>query len=105
MNSTEIIRKYTNGEVSLAETNAALKLAGVPFHLDPQRNYISPAEKDLYGLLDTGTGSLDKVRVRDGRLNYSVNEVLPDGTVSMWAQVYMTGKVYTVYGDLLVLQE
>lgn len=102
MNIYEIINKYTIGEATLAETNAALKEAGASFHLDPQRNYINPAEADLYGLLDTGTGSLEKVRVRDGKLAHPVNEVLPDGSVSMRAEVYMGGKVYKVQGDTLV---
>ena len=64
MKSTDILRKYTNGQMSLQEANAALKECRAGVHLDPMRNYISPAEKDLFGLLDTGTGSLDKVRIR-----------------------------------------
>ena len=62
MKSTDILRKYTDGQLSLQEANAALKECRAGVHLDPQRNYIHPGEKDLYGLLDTGTGTLDKVR-------------------------------------------
>ena len=102
MNTTEIIRKYTSGHASLVETNEALREVGAIFHLDPQKNYISPAEVDLYGLLETGTGSMEKVRVRDLKLNHQVNEVQPDGTVNMVARVHFAGKVYAVHGDQLV---
>lgn len=105
MSTTEIIRKYTSGHASLVETNEALREAGAIFHLDPQKNYISPAEVDLYGLLETGTGSMEKVRVRDLKLNHQVNEVQPDGTVNMVARVHFNGKVYNVYGDQLVVIE
>ena len=105
MKSTEIIRKYTAGEATLEETNAALMDVRAGFHLDPQRNVIQPDEVGRFGLLDTGTGTLDKVEVRDGRLEYAVNEVLPDGSTNMRAEVCFAGKYYTVYGDLLVAQE
>ena len=63
MKITEIIEKYTNGEVTLEDTNAALKEAGAGFHLDPERNVIREDERDRFGLLDTGTGTLDKVEI------------------------------------------
>ena len=94
MKHTDILRKYTNGEATLAETNAALKECRAGFHLDPQRNYINPAEKDLFGLLDTGTGSLDKVRVVDGKLyNCHCGEMV--------AFCHYNGKIYRVHGDAL----
>ena len=94
MKSTEILRKYTDGQLSLQEANAALKECRAGVHLDPQRNYIHPGEKDLYGLLDTGTGTLDKVRVRDGKLsNADCGE--------MKALCHYNGKLYRVHGDEL----
>lgn len=102
MKTREIILKYTAGEATLQETNAKLKEVRAGFHLDPQRNYISPAEIDLYGLMESGTGYLDKVRVSDLKLNHPANEVKPDGSVNMPVQVYYKGKAYHVYGDQLV---
>ena len=94
MKATEILRKYTRGEATLTETNAALKECRAGFHLDPQRNYISPAEKEIFGLLDTGTGSLDKVRVNGGHL---VNCDCGD----MAAFCHFNGKTYRVHGAAL----
>ena len=94
MKSTDILRKYTDGQISLQEANAALKECRAGFHLDPQRNYIHPGEKDLYGLLDTGTGTLDKVRVRDGKLSNADCGARP-------ATCTYNGKRYRVHGDEL----
>ena len=94
MKSTDILRKYTNGQMSLQEANAALKECRAGFHLDPQRNYIHPGEKDLFGLLDTGTGTLDKVRVRDGKLSNADCGEMP-------ATCTYNGKLYRVHGDEL----
>lgn len=94
MKSTDILRKYTDGQMSLQEANAALKECRAGFHLDPQRNYIHPGEKDLYGLLDTGTGTLDKVRIRDGKLSNADCGAMP-------ATCTYNGKLYRVHGDEL----
>lgn len=92
MKSTEILNKYTNGQLSLQEANAALKECRAGFHLDPQRNYIHPGEKDLYGLLDTGTGSLDKVRVHtDLHLANADCGTMP-------GICFFNGKMYRVHG-------
>ena len=95
MKATEIIRAYTAGEKTLEETNAALKEAGAGFHLDPTRNEIKPDEVGHYGLLDTGTGSLDKVKVEDGHL---VNADCGD----MYALCTLADKVYVVKGTELL---
>lgn len=62
-NITEIIGKYTAGEATLEDTNKALKAEGATFHLDPDRNTIADDERERFGLLDTGIGSLDKVEI------------------------------------------
>lgn len=103
----EIISKYTGGETSLEETNAALKEAGAGFHLDPQKNVLTEAEKRAttigyypeqangFGLLDSGTGTLDKVRVADGRLaNCTMG--------ASFALVFIAGRRYKVEGSTLV---
>ena len=94
MKATEISRAYTAGEKTLEETNAALKEAGANFHLDPTRNEIKPEEIGHYGLLDTGTGSFDKVKVEDGHLvNADCGE--------MYALCILGDKVYKVDGTKL----
>ena len=100
-NTNEIIGKYTKGEATLEATNAALESAGAGFHLDPEKNVIAPDEVGRFGLLDTGTGTLDKVAVVDGKLAEAVNEVQEDGSTNMSAYVYLDGKRYEVKGDAL----
>ncbi len=109
----EILRDYTTGKVDLAKTNAALKEAGAAYHLEPGRNELTEADRREtvvgyypeqargWGLLDTGTGSLDKVRIDGGALSHAVNEVLPDGRVNMAACVTVCGRTYAVLGNKL----
>lgn len=105
-NITEIIGKYTTGEITLEDTNASLKEAGAGFHLEPGTNALTEAEKrattvgeypDMangFGLLDSGTGTLDKVKVRDGQL---VNCDMGDSC----AMLTIAGKTYYVQGTAL----
>ena len=109
----KIMRDYTAGGAALEETNAALAEAGAGFCLEPGRNALT--EEDLrsttvghypdmangYGLLDSGTGSMEKVHVTNGVLDHAVNTVLPDGGTSMTAYVHICGKTYEVFGDTL----
>lgn len=111
----EILKDYTAGAETLEETNAALKEVGAGYHLEPGRNQITeedrrettvgyfPEQANGWGLLDTGTGTLDKVHVVNGRLDHAVNEVLdlPDKPTNMAAYVTICGKVYEVLGDKL----
>ena len=54
-----------------------------------------PDQANGFGLLDTGTGSLDKVRVKDGRLvNCDCGE--------MYALLLIAGRRYEVRGTVLV---
>jgi hypothetical protein len=102
-NVNEILAEYTNGKANLEDTNAELKKAGAGFHLDPYKNYLSPDEivNGTAGLLGTGTGSYDKVKIVNGELTFDVNQVNPDGTVNMRAFVLLQGKVYDVKGRKL----
>ena len=109
----EILRDYTTGETDLEAANAALKEAGAGYHLEPGKNELTeedlretvvgyyPEQASGWGLLDTGTGSLEKVHVANGRLDHAVNEVLPDGSVNMAAYVTICGKRYAVKYDTL----
>jgi hypothetical protein len=105
MNAIEIINKYTSGEATLNETNEALK--GKGFHLNPEKNIITEEEKrsttvgcypDMangWGLLDSGTGTFDKVFVRDGKL-------VGGGMGEAFAMVFIGGRHYEVKDDTLV---
>ena len=109
----EILRGYTAGEADLETTNAALRKAGAGFHLEPGRNELTeedrrqttvgyyPEQASGYGLLDTGTGSMEKVHVVNGRLDHAVNQVQPDGGTNMAAYVIICGRTYEVFGDAL----
>lgn len=105
-NTEKIIGKYTAGEAALEETNAALRETGCGFHLDPRRSALTEEEirktttgayPDMangWGLLDTGTGSLEKVEVRGGKL-------AGGGIGRMYGVVYIAGRAYQVDDDTL----
>lgn len=57
----KVIEKLDNGTITLEEVNDALRKAGYPT-LDPWKNRIGRNEEGA-GLLDTGTGTMDKVKV------------------------------------------
>ncbi len=110
----DILREYTTGEATAEEANAALQEAGAGFHLEPGRNVLTeedrretvvgyyPEQANGWGLLDTGTGTLDKVHVVCGRLEHPVNEVLPDGlSTNCPAYVTICGRTYEAFGDKL----
>ena len=102
----EILMDYTAGKSDLPTTNQALKEAGAGFHLDPGKNALTEEEirattvgayPDMangWGLLDTGTGSLDKVEVRNGKLVHM-------DCGEMYALCLIAGKTYKVHGTVL----
>ena len=107
-NINETLIKYTAGEINLEEANAALE--GTGFHLDPLKNVLSeeemrattighfPDQANGFGLLDSGTGTLDQVRVKDGRLvNCDMGE--------SYALLIIAGRTYRVKGTALVEPE
>ena len=61
----------------------------------------TPEEVTGYGLLDTGTGSMEKVKIVNGKLGDAINQVNPDGTTNMLAFVIIGPKRYEVKGDTL----
>ena len=107
--TTDIINKYTAGEATLEETNAALAELNAGIHLEPGKHELTAEETAAskadtaatangYGLLDTGTGSLDKVQVKDGQLvNCDCGE--------MYALYMIAGKTFRVQGAVLVEAE
>ena len=103
----EIMEKYTAGEITAEEANAKLAAAEAGFHLDPGKNALTeeemrattigyyPDQANGFGLLDSGTGTLDKVRVKDGRLvNCDMGE--------SYALLIIAGRTYRVKGTALV---
>lgn len=58
----KIFEEVENGAITLEEANKRLMEAGAPYYLNPWKNKIGRNEQGV-GLLDTGTGTLDKVRV------------------------------------------
>ena len=100
----EALEKYTAGETGLEETNAAL--AGSGLRLDPAKNELTEAERrgstvgyypeqaNGWGLLDSGTGTLDKAEVRGGRL-------VDCGMGESRALYIIAGKTYEVRGSTL----
>lgn len=95
MTINEIIGAYTAGEKTLEETNASLKEAGATFHIDPEKNTLSHEETLLgFGLLDTGTGSLDKTLAIG-------NELVHADCGDMVAFFYRNGRTYRVNGKVL----
>ena len=107
-NIREIITKYTTGKASLEETNEAL--AGSGIHLEPGKNVLTeeelrattigcyPDQANGFGLLDSGTGTLDKVEVRNGQLaNCGMGE--------QKAMICVAGRWYYVRGRELVEED
>lgn len=97
----KVFEEIDNGTITLEEANERLKAAGAPYHLSPWKNHIGRNE-DGVGLLYTGTGTPDKVKVINGELEFDVNQVNPDGSTNMYATVEYEGKKYEVKGRKLV---
>lgn len=109
MNNTEILNNYTNGTNSLEMTNELLAANGAGYTLDPDRNNITEEEAaaavasvenaaDLseisgYGLMDTGTGSKDKVSVLNGKVTNATGEQM--------SIVFIGGHVFRAAYDVL----
>lgn len=58
----KVFEEIDNGTITLEEANKRLFEAGATYYLNPWKNKIGRNEQGV-GLLDTGTGTLDKVRV------------------------------------------
>lgn len=109
MNNTEILNKYTDGTNTLEKTNELLAANGAGYTLDPDRNKITDEEAAAavasvenaadfseisgYGLMDTGTGSKDKVSVLNGKVTNATGEQM--------AIVFIGGRVFRAAYDVL----
>lgn len=106
MKLDQIMNDYTTGKKTVDDTNTALEQIGSDLRLNPEKNVLTPGELELtvvgaypqqasgWGLMDTGTGSMDKVRVEHGVLEHPVGQ--------MHALVYICGRCYGVNNDHLV---
>lgn len=94
MKTIEIIKKYTAGKATLEETNQALKKAGASFHLEPGKHEILPGEEGRFGLLDSGTGTMDKVEIKDGKLVHGMGDA--------FALLFFNGKKYEIKDTELI---
>ena len=96
MTTTKIIADYTMGGISLEEANRRLSEAKAGFVLDPDRCKLTREMIDHgWGLLDTGTGTLDPVQVRD-------NELVDNDMGDMPAFVCLVGTWYEVKGNKII---
>lgn len=97
MTTTEIITAYTVGTISLEDANRRLADMGAGFFLDPDRCKLTPEMIEQgWGLLDTGTGTLDPVQVKDG-------ELVDNDMGDMPAFVFLQGRAYEVKGRKVIL--
>ena len=109
----EIVSDYTSGKVDVEATNAALKAAGAGFSFVPGQNELtakeiketkvgaSPSDATGYGLMDSGTGTYDKVHVVNGVVLGGRVNTVTNGVPNETDYVYIGGKTYQVYGDKL----
>lgn len=98
MTIKEILHAYTKGEYTLEQANAELAKAGANFHLDPEKNTLSREEIILgYGLLDTGTGYMDKALMVG-------DELVHADCGDMVAFFIQNGTTYRVHGKKLVAE-
>ena len=106
----EIMEKYTAGEITAEEANAKLAAAEAGFRLKFGKNVLTeeemrattighfPDQANGYGLLDSGTGTLDKVRCENGQL-------VGCDCGESYALYIIAGRTYQVKGTELVEQE
>lgn len=96
MTINEILQAYTRGEFTLEQANAELEATNATFHLDPEKNTLSAEEIKLgFGLLDTGTGYMDKALMVGGQLVHA-------DCGDMVAFFIQNGTTYRVHGNKLV---
>lgn len=94
---TDIINAYAQGGITLEECNDKLRELGHPVRVDPDRTRLTPEMVEQgWGLLDTGTGTLDPVQVKDGELVDSDMGEMP-------AYVCLKGVWYEVKGRKVIL--
>ena len=96
MTINDILQAYTAGEFALEQANEELKNAGANFNLDHNKNTLSAEEIKLgFGLLDTGTGYMDKTLMIG-------NELVHADCGDMVAYFIQNGVTYRVHGNKVI---
>ena len=100
------MEECTDGKAPREKARETLKKSDAGYHLEPGRNTLTEEEirsttigtyPDMangWALLDTGTASLDKVRVKNG-------ELVDADLGIMTGMVIMAGRIYYVEGRVL----
>lgn len=104
----KVFEEIDAGTITLEEANARLKEAGAPYTLNPWKNTIGRNEHGV-GLLDTGTGTLDKVKVIEDENGIRLTEAVFDaeafkGKPLPVANVQYEEKWYKVAEDGITLK-
>ena len=101
MKYTDIINGWKSGAYGVEDANKKLRAIGAGFTINPYKNAITAEEaakgdeRNGFGMLDTGTGSLDKVEIREMKLVHNIGDMV--------AFVKFNGKLYEVKdGEKLV---
>lgn len=101
MKYTDIINGWKSGAYSVEDANKKLQAIGAGFTINPYKNVITAPEEaqntdtDGVGMLDTGTGTMDKVQIRGMKLVHNIG--------NMKAFVKFNGILYEVKdGEKLV---
>lgn len=92
---TEILYNYVHGRLTADQANDELAQERLNIRINPNRCKLTDEQiADGWGLLDTGTGSLDPVQMRDG-------ELLEMDCGDMSALFFHEDKMYLVHGKKL----
>ena len=105
-----IFEAIDRGELDVFEANKRLAEQEAGYYLDPWKNVIHRNEpENIYngvGMMDTGTGTMDKVRLVNGKLTEPVFD--PDAfTAENMPRVYVecAGETYIIAEDGVTLTE
>lgn len=93
LNNYTILKKYSAKEITAEKANEMLESIGSELRVDENRNKIIDPKTE--GLLDTGTGTVDKVTIKDGKITSC-------DCGEMIAYCYYNGEVYKVEGNVLM---
>ena len=83
--ANEYLADYISGKINLEQLNQKWADLGMELHLDPTKNIITSggatvqkndADINGYVMADSGTGTMDKVMVKNGKLVYPNTDIL-----------------------------
>lgn len=83
--ANEYLADYISGKINLEELNKKWAEIGMELHIDPTKNIITTGgatvkdnDSDINGyvMVDSGTGTMDKAMVKNGKLVYPSTDIL-----------------------------